>query len=416
MTKPKILTFGCRLNAYESEVMRSHSAAVDLDDAIIINSCAVTSEAERQVRQSIRRARRESPSAKIVVTGCAAQINPEKYAEMPEVDRVIGNREKLNPDIWLGLDETPKISVNDIMTVKDTAPHLISGFQDRVRAFIEIQQGCDHRCTFCIIPYGRGNNRSVPIAKIIEQTRTLVKRGYREVVLTGVDITGYGDDLPGTPQLGEMIKRLLLLVPDLQRLRLSSIDPAEVDGTLFQLIAKESRLMPHFHLSVQSGDDLILKRMKRRHCREDIFTFVKTVRAARPDAVFGGDFIAGFPTESDAAFSRSVSLVEELKLTWLHVFPYSERPGTPAAKMPQLSIEIRKSRAAKLRAIGDACVEQFLDEQIGSTTEVLIEKNGRGRSPQFAWVDVEGDLQNGQLISATIIGRDKETLIARKAE
>jgi len=416
MTKPKILTFGCRLNAYESEVMRSHSAAVDLDDAIIINSCAVTSEAERQVRQSIRRARRESPLAKIVVTGCAAQINPEKYAEMPEVDRVIGNREKLNPDIWLGLDETPKISVNDIMTVKDTAPHLISGFQDRVRAFIEIQQGCDHRCTFCIIPYGRGNNRSVPIAKIIEQTRTLVKRGYREVVLTGVDITGYGDDLPGTPQLGEMIKRLLLLVPDLQRLRLSSIDPAEVDGTLFQLIAEETRLMPHFHLSVQSGDDLILKRMKRRHCREEIFTFVKTVRAARPDAVFGGDFIAGFPTESDAAFSRSVSLVEELKLTWLHVFPYSERPGTPAAKMPQLSIEIRKSRAAKLRAIGDACVEQFLDEQIGSTTEVLIEKNGRGRSPQFAWVDVEGDLQNGQLISATIIGRDKETLIARKAE
>jgi len=415
MTKPKLLTFGCRLNAFESEIIRDHSVVANLDDVIIINSCAVTAEAERQVRQSIRRARRESPLAMIVVTGCAVQINPEKYAEMPEVDRVIGNREKLDIDIWRRLDETPKISVNDIMRVKDTASHLISGFHNRVRAFIEIQQGCDHRCTFCVIPFGRGNNRSVPIAKIIEQAHGLVKQGYHEVVLTGVDITDYGKDLPGTPRFGEMIKRLLLIVPNLKRLRLSSIDPAEVDDTLLQLIADETRLMPHFHLSVQSGDDLILKRMKRRHCRDDIYRFVEAVREMRPDAVFGADFIAGFPTESDAAFSRSASLVEELKLTWLHVFPYSQRPGTPAAKMSQIPIKLRKSRAAELRAIGDIQVARFLDEQIGSTAEVLVEKNGRGRSPQFALVDIEGDSQNGELIPATIIGREDKTLIAHKA-
>lgn len=420
MNAPKILTFGCRLNAFESEVMRGHAEAAGMTDAVIVNSCAVTAEAERQVRQSIRRARRENPGAKIVVTGCAAQIDPDKYAAMAEVDRVIGNEEKLKAETWaLSGAETPRVSVNDIMTVRETAPHLIAGFEGRARAFVEIQQGCDHRCTFCIIPFGRGNNRSVPIGVIVDQVRLLVAEGYREIVLTGVDITDYGKDLPGTPRLGEMIKRLLSLVPELPRLRLSSVDPAEIDAALFDLIAQEPRLMPHFHISVQAGDDLILKRMKRRHSRADIEAFVDKVRARRPDAVFGADIIAGFPTESDAAFANSVSLVEQCGLTWLHVFPYSERPGTPAAKMPQLPGNVRKERAAALRAAGDVQVSRFLDAQIGATANVLVEKEsghgGEGRSPHFAPVRIEGAHQTGAIVSARIIGRDNDTLIAQKA-
>jgi len=419
MKAPQILTFGCRLNAFESEVMRGHAEAVGLSDAIIVNSCAVTAEAERQVRQSIRRARRENPDAKIIVTGCAAQIDPDKYAAMGEVDRVIGNEDKLAAETWIPGAETPRVSVNDIMTVRETAPHLIAGFEGRARAFVEIQQGCDHRCTFCIIPFGRGNNRSVPIGVIVDQVRLLVAEGYREVVLTGVDITDYGRDLPGTPRLGEMIKRLLALVPDLPRLRLSSVDPAEIDDALFGLIADEPRLMPHFHISVQSGDDLILKRMKRRHSRADILGFVEKARDLRPDAAFGADIIAGFPTESEAAFANSVSLVEICGLTWLHVFPYSERPGTPAAKMPQLSGDVRKARAAELRAAGAAQVTRFLDAQIGATAAVLIEKEsgrgGVGRSPHFANVRIDGVAGPGEIVAARIIARDNDTLIAHKA-
>ena len=415
MTAPQILTFGCRLNAFESEVMRGHAEAAGLENAIIVNSCAVTAEAERQVRQSIRRARRENPAAKIIVTGCAAQIDPARYAAMDEVDRVIGNEEKLAADTWLFGAESPRVSVNDIMNVRETAPHLIAGFEGRARAFVEIQQGCDHRCTFCIIPLGRGNNRSVPIGVIVEQVRLLVAEGYREIVLTGVDITDYGKDLPGTPRLGEMIKRLLTLVPDLPRLRLSSVDPAEIDDALFALIADEPRLMPHFHISVQSGDDLILKRMKRRHSRADIVGFVGRVRALRPDAAFGADIIAGFPTESDDAFANSVSLVEICGLTWLHVFPYSERPGTPAAKMPQLPGDVRKARATALRTAGAAQVRRFLDGQIGETADVLVEKDCEGRSPHFANVRIDGDVAAGEIVATRIIARDNDTLIAHKA-
>ena len=430
MSAPEILTFGCRLNAFESEVMRGHAAAAGLRDAIVVNSCAVTAEAERQVRQSIRRARRENPDAKIVVTGCAAQIAPEKFAAMEEVDRVIGNAEKLNAGTWAGLADaaadTPRVAVNDIMTVRETAPHLISGFEGRARAFVEIQQGCDHRCTFCIIPFGRGNNRSVPVGVIVEQVRTLVAGGFAEIVLTGVDITDYGRDLPGTPRLGEMIKRLLALVPELPRLRLSSVDPAEIDDALFALIADEPRLMPHFHISVQSGDDLILKRMKRRHSRADIERFVTRVRRLRPDAAFGADIIAGFPTESDTAFANSVSLVEDCGLTWLHVFPYSERPGTPAAKMPQLPGDVRKARAQALRAAGAEQVRRFLDAQIGSVADVLVERDAEGRSPHFASVRLDGPAANGPdgeterampgaIVPARIVARDNETLIAHKA-
>lgn len=411
----EILTFGCRLNAFESEVIRGHAQAAGLTDAIIINSCAVTAEAERQVRQSIRRAHRENPGAKIVVTGCAAQIDPDKYAAMEEVDRVIGNEEKLAAETWNLAPSAPRVSVNDIMMVKETAPHLIAGFEGRARAFVEIQQGCDHRCTFCIIPFGRGNNRSVPIGAIVDQVRLLVNEGYREIVLTGVDITDYGRDLPGTPRLGDMIKRLLVLVPGLPRLRLSSIDPAEIDDTLFGLIADEARLMPHFHISVQSGDDLILKRMKRRHNRNNIEQFIDKVRILRPDSAFGADIITGFPTESAAAFANSVSLVDDCGLTWLHVFPYSERPGTPAAQMPQIPRDIRKARAAELRLAGDEQVRRFLDAQIGATAAVLVEKDCEGRSPHFANVRIRGAADAGEIVSARIIARDNDTLIAHKA-
>jgi len=334
MSGPDIITFGCRLNTYESEVMRNHAEAAGLSDAVIVNTCAVTAEAERQARQAIRRARRARPDARIIVTGCAAQINPASYADMPEVDTVLGNQEKLEARSFLTLDSEP-VHVADIMSARETASHLIEGFDDRTRAFIQVQNGCDHRCTFCVIPFGRGNSRSVPIGAIVQQVTTLVENGYREVVLSGVDITSYGADLPGRPRLGQMLRRLLANVPDLPRLRLSSIDVAEIDDDLLDLIANEPRLMPHLHLSLQAGDNMILKRMKRRHTREQAIEFCETVRGLRPDVVFGADIIAGFPTETDEMFVNSLALVEACDLPHLHVFPYSPRPETPAAGCPR---------------------------------------------------------------------------------
>ena len=409
MTAPQILTFGCRLNAFESEVMRGHAEKAGLSDAIIVNSCAVTAEAERQVRQSIRRARRENPDAKIIVTGCAAQIDPDKYAAMGEVDRVIGNEEKLAAETWIPGAESPRVSVNDIMTVRETAPHLIAGFEGRARAFVEIQQGCDHRCTFCIIPFGRGNNRSVPIGVIVDQVRLLVAEGYREIVLTGVDITDYGRDLPGTPRLGEMIKRLLALVPELPRLRLSSVDPAEIDDALFGLIADEPRLMPHLHLSIQHGDDIILKRMKRRHLRRDILRFVAEARRRRPDVVFGADFIAGFPTETDAAHQASLSLIREAGLTHLHVFGYSAREGTPAAQMPQLEKAVIKTRVAEVRALGDQQRDAHLKTRSGGVDMMLVERGKTGYLSGFekAALPPELAVEAGTLLPVELQGADQ---------
>lgn len=415
MSAPRILTFGCRLNAYESEVMRGHAEAAGLDGAIIVNTCAVTGEAERQARQAIRKARRENPQAQIIVTGCAAQIDPEGFAAMDEVDRVIGNEEKLRAESFLS-EDAPRVLVNDIMAVTETAPQLIDGFAERTRAFVQVQQGCDHRCTFCIIPYGRGNSRSVPLGEVVRQVRALVEQGTAEVVLTGVDITSYGGDLPGRPALGQMLRRLLAQVPDLQRLRLSSLDAIELDPDLTRLIAEEPRLMPHLHLSLQAGDDMILKRMKRRHSRSEAVELCRELRELRPDIVFGADLIAGFPTETEAMFENSLKLVEDCGLTYLHVFPYSARQGTPAAKMPQVPVAVRKHRAARLRAAGDAALTRFLDSQIGRTASVLIEKqeaDGRllGRSETFAPVLLQSGAI-GAVIDVTIGGRDGDTLIA----
>src|SRR5579875_918228 len=344
----EVLTFGCRLNAFESEVIRGHASAAGLDNAVIVNTCAVTKEAERQARQAIRRARRDHPAAKLIVTGCAAQIDPQTYSAMPEVDLVLGNDEKLRHESYANAGTG--IVVGDIMALTETAAHLIDGFEGRARAFIEVQQGCDHRCTFCIIPYGRGNSRSVPIGAIVRQAERLVATGYRELVLTGVDITGFGGDLPGKPTLGQLCRRLLALVPDLERLRLSSLDPNEIDEALWRLVAEQPRLMPHLHLSIQAGDDLILKRMKRRHSRADALAACRRARDLRPDIALGADMIAGFPTEDEGMFARSLSLIDEAGLDYLHVFPFSARPGTPAARMPQLSGTVVKERAARLRA------------------------------------------------------------------
>ncbi|WP_245622960.1 tRNA (N(6)-L-threonylcarbamoyladenosine(37)-C(2))-methylthiotransferase MtaB [Kiloniella litopenaei] len=403
LTDPKIVTFGCRLNTYESEVMRQHAREAGLSDTIIFNTCAVTTEAERQARQSIRKARRTNPDAKIIVTGCAAQINPDLYADMAEVDHVMGNEEKLKRESF---DLTPeaRVAVNDIMEAKETAAHLVHGFEEHTRAFVQIQQGCNHRCTFCIIPFGRGNNRSVPIGAITEQVRTLVNNGVKEVVLTGVDITDYGLDLPGKPTLGQMTRRLLAQVPELKRLRLSSLDPVEIDDDTYRLFGEEPRIMPHLHISLQAGDDMVLKRMKRRHLRQDVVDMVVKARELRPDVVFGADIIAGFPTETDDMFENTYRLVEELGLTYLHVFPYSERPGTPAAKMPQVPGNLRKERAARLRDAGQSAENLFMQSRIGTTSQVLIEKNGFGRTEHYAPVQVEaleGDL-SGQVVPAYI--------------
>jgi len=411
-TGPRIVTFGCRLNAFESEVMRGHARAGGLEDAVIVNTCAVTAEAERQARQAIRRARRNHPDAQIVVTGCAVQIDPERYAAMPEVDRVLGNEEKLRAESFLP-GANSALAVEDIMSVRETAPHLVAGFEGRARGFVQVQQGCDHRCTFCIIPYGRGNNRSAPIGTIVAQTRQLVAAGYQEVVLTGVDITGYGADLPGRPRLGQMARRLLAQVPELPRLRLTSVDCVEVadDDDLMRLIAEEERLMPHLHLSLQAGDDMILKRMKRRHSRADAIAFCRRARELRPGIAFGADLIAGFPTETEEMCQRSLDLVEECDLAWLHVFPYSPRSGTPAARMPQVPAALGKERAAQLRATGEAAAQRFLDRQAGREATVLVERDNSGYSEHFAAVALSGPAPEGALVRARIDRRDGLKLV-----
>jgi threonylcarbamoyladenosine tRNA methylthiotransferase MtaB len=409
----KVITLGCRLNTFESEVMRSHAQTNSLTNTIIINTCAVTNEAERQSRQAIRRARKDNPSARIIVTGCSVQINPELYAAMPEVDQVLGNHEKMQVESFTPLYH-PRVHVNDIMEIKESAHHLISGFEERVRAFIQIQNGCDHRCTFCSIPYGRGNNRSVPIAEIVQQVQHLVDSGCKEIVFTGVDITGYGGDLPGTPSLGQMTRRVLAQVPALPRLRLTSVDPAEIDADVFKLIANEQRLMPHFHLSLQAGADLILKRMKRRHLRQDAIDFCHKVRALRPDVVFGADVIAGFPTETDELFAQTLATLEECNITYLHVFPYSARKGTPAARMPQVAAEKIKERAATLRAFGEHQKHTFFAQRVGQKATVLMESSHKGHSEHFAPIVLLGEgAQSGQIIHTQITDYTAKNLEAR---
>ena len=412
---PRIVTLGCRLNAAESEVMRAQAAAAGLHDAVIVNTCAVTGEAERQARQAVRRARRDHPGARVVVAGCAAQLHPAQFAAMPEVDRVLGNEAKLRLESYRPA-AAGSVVVEDIMAVRETAGHLVAGFSARTRAFVQVQQGCDHRCTFCIIPYARGNNRSVPVGELVRQVRALVDGGVREVVLTGVDITGYGGDLPGRPRLGALCRRLLNLVPDLPRLRLSSVDPAELDDEVVELLAREPRLMPHLHLSLQAGNDLVLKRMKRRHVMADAQATVARARAARPDVAFGADLIAGFPTEDAAMFQDSLDAVGTLGLTYLHVFPYSERPGTPAARMPAVDKATRKARAAALRAAGQHALHDFLDRQAGAEIAVLLEEaddQGRmkGHSEHFAPVRVTGGGAPGEIRRVRVAGRAGDHLL-----
>ena len=391
--EPVVITLGCRLNACESEVMRRHAEAAGMSNAVIVNTCAVTGEAVRQAAQTIRRVRRDNPDARIIVTGCAAQTEPERFANMAEVDHVIGNSEKMQAETFRGLSlaTSERVQVNDIMSVRETAPHMIDGFGTRTRAFLQIQNGCDHRCTFCIIPYGRGPSRSVPAGEVVAQARRAVESGFSEIVLTGVDITSYGRDLPATPTLGKLVRQILKHVPDLQRLRLSSIDQVEADPDLIRALAEEPRLMPHLHLSMQSGDDMILKRMKRRHLRADAIAFCGEARKLRPDVVFGADLIAGFPTETDEMFARSLDIVDECGLTYLHVFPFSPRKGTPAARMPQVPGPDIKARAARLRSKGENVLSAYLGTLQGTVVDVLMEKGGIGRTPQFAEVRFKGD-------------------------
>ncbi|MCW5771133.1 MAG: tRNA (N(6)-L-threonylcarbamoyladenosine(37)-C(2))-methylthiotransferase MtaB [Rhodospirillaceae bacterium] len=422
----EILTFGCRLNAYESELIAKQAGAAGLDDAVIVNTCAVTAEAERQARQAIRKARRAHPGAQLIVTGCAAQIAPEKWAAMPEVDRVIGNAEKLDRATYAPAPQVPlaqpergmdafgheKIAVNDIFAARETAAHLVGGFEGRARAFVQVQNGCDHRCTFCIIPYGRGNSRSVPMGPIVDQVRSLVAAGYAEIVLTGVDITSFGADLPGRPSLGAMAARLLKAVPELKRLRLTSLDPVEIDADLWRLLAEEERLMPHLHLSIQAGDDLVLKRMKRRHLRADAIAACAKARALRPDTAFGADLIAGFPTETEAMFANTLALVEECGLAYLHVFPYSARPGTPAAKMPQVPVPERRDRARRLREAGAASLARFLATQAGRSVSALVEEPGRGRTEHYAPIALPRSLAPGTVLRVRVAAATADSLVA----
>jgi threonylcarbamoyladenosine tRNA methylthiotransferase MtaB len=412
----EVVTFGCRLNAFEAEVIRREAEGAGLSHTIVINSCAVTNEAVAQARQSIRKLKRERPGARIVVTGCAAQTQSEMFAGMTEVDRVVGNDDKMRSEAWreardaFDLGASGKIAVSDIMAVKEMAPHLIDGFAAGLpRVFVQVQNGCDHRCTFCIIPFGRGNSRSVPMGAVVEQVRTLVARGHAEIVLTGVDLTSYGADLPGAPKLGMLTKQILRHVPELKRLRISSIDSIEADHDLLDAIAGDARLMPHLHLSLQSGDDMILKRMKRRHSRQDAIAFCDRVRRLRPDIAFGADIIVGFPTETEEMFSRSLDLVEECGLTFLHVFPYSPRPGTPAARMPQVAGGEIKERAKRLRAVGEAALRERLHAEVGTTRDVLIESEGQGRTEHYLPVVISGE-RVGSVVPLRIAGSDGERL------
>lgn len=410
--KTRVITLGCRLNAYESEVIADLADAAGVRRAVVINTCAVTSEAVRQAVQTIRKVRRGDPAARIIVTGCAAQVETQRFADMPEVDHVIGNGEKTKAETWAGLslEASERVQVNDIMSVRETAGHLIEGFGGRARAYVQIQNGCDHRCTFCIIPYGRGPSRSVPAGEVVRQVRKLAEAGYAEVVLTGVDITSYGADLPGTMSLGRLVRHVLDHVPDLPRLRLSSIDQVEVGTDLMDAIASEPRLMPHLHLSLQAGDDLILKRMKRRHLRDDAITFCRKVREFRPDVAFGADLIAGFPTETETMFANTLDLVEACDLAYLHVFPFSPRTGTPAARMPQVARAEVKQRAARLRAAGAIALERHLDRQKGRTIEVLAERGAIGRAQDFSEVIMPASFAPGTLAKAYVTGHDGRRL------
>jgi threonylcarbamoyladenosine tRNA methylthiotransferase MtaB len=408
-----VLTFGCRLNAYESEQARARALADGLTDAVIVNTCAVTGEAVRQARQAIRRARRERPGARLVVTGCAAQIEPGTFAAMPEVDLVLGNGLKSAEGAYRPTDA--RVRVDDIASIRETAGHLVDGLAERARAYVEVQNGCDHRCTFCIIPYGRGNSRSAAAGEVVDQIRRLAQRGYAEVVLTGVDITAWGADLPGAPTLGQLVGRILKLVPELPRLRLSSIDAAEIDPDLMRLLAEEPRLAPHLHLSLQSGDDLILKRMKRRHSRDQALALVDAVRKIRPDTAFGADLIAGFPTETEAAFENSLSLVEAAGLAYLHVFPFSPRPGTPAARMPQLDRAVVKARAERLREAGRAALARHLDRQTGRTVLALVEREGLARAADFTEIAFDGAAGAGELRTLVLHGHDGARALGRLA-
>jgi threonylcarbamoyladenosine tRNA methylthiotransferase MtaB len=404
-----VVTFGCRLNTYESEVIRRVATSAGIDDAVVVNTCAVTAEAVRQAKQTIRRLKREQPDARIVVTGCAAQTETKTFAAMPEVDRVVGNEEKFDVESWM---RGEKMGVSDIMSVKTMRPHAIDSIEGRARAFVQVQNGCDHRCTFCIIPFGRGNSRSLPMGDVVAQARRLVANGYREIVLTGVDITSYSADLTDAPRLGTLVKRLLKDVPDLARLRLSSIDSVEVDSALLDALGEEPRLMPHLHLSLQAGDDLILKRMKRRHSRADAIAFCERVRRLRPDVVFGADIIAGFPTEDEDMFDRSLDLVDACGLVQLHVFPFSPRPGTPAARMPQIARAIVKERARRLREKGDAALRHHLDREIGARRRVLAESRALGRTEQFIPVRLATALEPGVIVDLTMSTHDGRQLVA----
>jgi threonylcarbamoyladenosine tRNA methylthiotransferase MtaB len=414
-TDVDVVTFGCRLNTYESEVIRKRAAEDGLTDAVVFNTCAVTTEAVRQARQAIRKARRERPGAKLIVTGCAAQIDPTAFAGMPEVDLVLGNAEKSAAGAYLPQPELGRVRVNDIMSVRETAGHLIDGLKDRARAYVEVQNGCDHRCTFCVIPYGRGNSRSAPAGEVVEQIRRLAAQGYHEVVLTGVDITSWGSDLPGEPTLGQLVARILKLVPDLPRLRLSSIDAAEIDPDLMRCLAEEPRLMPYLHLSLQAGDDMILKRMKRRHSRADALKLIADVRAVRPDTAFGADIIAGFPTETEEMFENTLALVEEAGLAFVHAFPFSPRPGTPAARMPQLARVEIKARAARLRAASEAALSRHLGRQVGRKLAGLVEKPGVARAEDFTEIAFTGEAEIGRVSQFTVTGHDAKRVTAALA-
>jgi threonylcarbamoyladenosine tRNA methylthiotransferase MtaB len=407
-----VITFGCRLNAYESEVIRRNATAAGLADAVVVNTCAVTAEAVRQARQTVRKTRRERPGARIVVTGCAAQIEPQTFAAMPEVDRVLGNGEKLAAATWAGLDTAPRVLAGDIMAARGLAPQLVDAMEGHTRGFVQVQTGCDHRCTFCVIPFGRGNSRSAPMADVVAQVRRLVENGYREAVLTGVDITSYGADLLGAPKLGALVNLVLSEVPELERLRLSSIDSVEADADLLDTFANEPRLMPHLHLSLQAGDDLILKRMKRRHARADAVAFCARMRRLRPDVVFGADIIAGFPTESEDMFARSLDLVDECGLTHLHVFPFSPRPGTPAARMPQVAGDLVRERAARLREKGAAALKRHLEGEVGASRRVLTEAGGIGRTEQFTAVRLSAPAPRGLMLDVVIASHDGRQLLA----
>ena len=420
MNTPKFMTQGCRLNAYETEAMKELANAAGLKDVVVVNTCAVTAEAVRKSKQEIRKLRRDNPSSQMIVTGCAAQIEPKTFSEMSEVDLVVGNTEKMNSDTWNEISNKPdfvgkteKVMVDDIMSVKNTAGHLIDGFGTRSRAYVQVQNGCDHRCTFCIIPYGRGNSRSVPAGVVVDQIKRLVDTGYNEVVLTGVDITSWGADLPMMPKLGDLVQRILKLVPDLPRLRISSIDSIEADPALIDAISSEMRLMPHLHLSLQAGDDMILKRMKRRHLRDDAINFCLEMRSVRPDIVYGADIIAGFPTETEEMFENSLRLIEDCGLTWLHVFPFSPREGTPAARMPQMDRSIIKERAARLRSRGELAVQNHLAAQIGLEHNILIENERMGRTEGFTEVLFNKDQIKGSIVNAKIVSKSQTQLIVQ---